>query len=127
MSLPIFAKLKIQLFNYLCLIVNCRSMQGNTRITTESIVRKVLHLIGHGLNEESTRNEKEEEHFFQFTENAKRWKVFELLDEMLKDSSTTQYKDMILWIKQQYAFIKPSENSSHEPAQPETAVANEEV
>jgi hypothetical protein len=107
----------------------CRSMPKTGRLSSssESLVRKVLHLIGHGLNEEIIRNEKEGENFFQFSEAAKKWNIFDLLDELLRDPSAVQYQDMIMWIKRQLNKIRPHEGHLQNEIEPIAGQQNEEV
>lgn len=99
-----------------------------TKTLNDSHMRKALHLIGHGLNEEIARNEKEEEHFFQFCEACKRWKIFDLLDSLLREPHIAQHYDMILWIRKQKAKIRPrSESDITVPMEDEVMVQpNEE-
>lgn len=100
-----------------------------TKTFNDSHLRKALHLIGHGLNEEIARNEKEEEHFFQFCEACKRWKIFELLDGLLKEAHLAQHYDMILWIRKQKSKVRPrSDTLPVEHVEEEVMVQpNEEV
>lgn len=100
-----------------------------TKTFNDSHLRKALHLIGHGLNEEIARNEQETEHFFQFCEACKRWKIFQLLDGLLKEPHLAQHYDMILWIRKQKSKIRPrSDTIATEPVEDEPMVqSNEEV
>lgn len=78
-------------------------------------MRKALHLIGHGLNEEIARNGRETGHFFQFAHNAARWNIFELLDKMLAESGLNHHHKMILWLRNQHSTIKPELADSQVP------------
>src|SRR5947208_1420418 len=73
----------------------------------ESLVRKCLYLLGHGLNEEIVRNEKEAGHFFQFTQKANHFKIFDVLMQMSKEPTLASHHEMIKWIKDQCALINP--------------------
>lgn len=105
-----------------------RSMK-KTKSFNDSHLRKTLHLIGHGLNEEIARNEKEEEHFFQFCEACKRWRIFELMELLMKEPHMAQHYDMIMWIRKQKTKIRPrSDSLATEPIEEEVMVQpNEEV
>ncbi|CAL8120131.1 unnamed protein product [Orchesella dallaii] len=83
-----------------------RSMR-KSKSFNDSHLRKALHLLAHGLNEEIARNEKEQEHFFQFCESCKRWNIFDLLDGLLKEPTLAQYQEMIMWIRKQKSKIRP--------------------
>lgn len=103
-----------------------RSLQKSNRNINESLVRKALHLLGHGLNEEIARNKREAGHYFQFTHNAARWNIFEILDKMLQDSALNHHHKMILWLRNQHSAIKPDTFETQAPlvAQPDEEVKN---
>jgi len=87
-----------------------RSLKLASRSLSEPQVRRVLHLIGIALNEEIARSEIEADHFFQFTDAAKRWNIFDLLGEMLQNTRLTQFKDYIVWLMQRYRELKPEQS-----------------
>jgi len=69
-------------------------------------LRKVLHLIGHGLNEQEGKREA-----FQFVEACEKWGVWGRLDELLKKKGVEQHHEMIRWIKKKRCEIVPEETN----------------
>ena len=94
--------------------MNSRSMKKSSRGFSDSQLRMVLHLIGQGLNEEATRNETESstDHYFQFSTAANHWKIFTLLEALLKETNLSHHHEMVLWIFKTYQVLKPMNDLS---------------
>jgi len=79
---------------------------------TDAQLRKALHLIGYGLNEELEQNEVDPFHFFQFTNALSRWKIVELLKSALDSGRVAPHKETILWVIATYGILRPSKPAS---------------
>ena len=118
---------KARSYNLLIILycLRIRSLKKNLRSQYDGILRKVLHLLGHGLNEEKVRNEKENNHFFQFT--AASFSIFALLEELLKESELSAHHEMILWLRARFAELRPTEGNNDKQDQLMAIQNNEEV
>lgn len=72
-------------------------------------VRRILHIIGHGINEEAADRD------FRFCDFCQNWGVFEKLNSLLQDKAMSQYHDMILWINMEKnkLFVCDINSSAH--------------
>lgn len=84
-----------------------RFINLRTRSSSESQLHKVLHLIGYALLEEESKNYP----FFRFIENASKFKIFNLLEELLKCPRVDAHKGLLRWALNKYKQIADKRDS----------------
>lgn len=70
-----------------------RGLDLRVRSFSEAQLHKVLHLIGYALQEEQTNNYP----FFKFVENSNKFRIFELLENLLGCPRVDAHKDLLKW------------------------------
>ncbi|CAL8067972.1 unnamed protein product [Orchesella dallaii] len=77
-----------------------RSLKGKVGNRNEDHVAKVLHLVGHGMNEEKEKRN-------GFIEAGEKWGLFGMIEKLAEKSNFVQHQGMINWIKKKKTEIQP--------------------
>ncbi|KAJ8911051.1 hypothetical protein NQ315_004698 [Exocentrus adspersus] len=94
-----------------------RFINLRTRSSSESQLHKVLHLIGYALLEEESKNYP----FFRFIENASKFKIFNLLEELLKCPKVDAHKGILRWTVNKYKQIADKQDCDNSMLEPSTS------
>lgn len=85
-----------------------RSVNLRARSFSESQLQKVAHLIGYALLEEESKNYP----FFKFIENSSKFKIFSLLEELVKSPRVESHKDILRWVLKKYKQVSNKKDDS---------------
>ncbi|XP_050308066.1 E3 ubiquitin-protein ligase UBR2 isoform X2 [Anthonomus grandis grandis] len=100
----------------------CHNLRA--RSFSESQLHKVLHLIGYALQEEESGNYP----FFKFVENASKFRIFELLEELLRSCPRVDaHKGLLQWTLNKYQQITKKELNNPEVLQKTDSVENTDL
>lgn len=78
-----------------------RCLNLRARSFSENQLYRALHLVGYGLQEEETGHYP----FFRFIENATKFKIFELMESLLKCPRVDAHKGLLQWTLKKYHQI----------------------
>lgn len=102
-----------------------RCVNLRARSFSESQLQKVAHLIGYALLEEESKNYP----FFKFIENSSKFKIFCLLEELVKSPRVESHKDLLRWVLKKYKQVsnkKEDEGCSSNSDMPNKESTNDE-
>lgn len=91
-----------------------RSINLRARSFSEPQLHKVLHLIGYGLQEESSRRYP----ILMFTERANKCNLLALMEELNSSARVEAHKDLITWTINKYKQVAAAESAPlpHKPS-----------
>lgn len=81
------------------ILERCRDLRA--RSFSELQLHKILHLIAYALHEEQSKHYP----FFLFTEKAKKFKILNLLEEIVNCPRVDAHKDMLRWVINKYKSV----------------------
>ncbi|XP_012287219.1 E3 ubiquitin-protein ligase UBR2 [Orussus abietinus] len=96
--------LQCDVMMHIMLTVLERALNLKARSFSEPQVHKVLHLIGYALQEEQSGYYP----FFDFTEWAAKWSVYNLLKDLSTSPRVEAHKDLLTWVLAKWAEVNPS-------------------
>ncbi|RZB39562.1 zf-UBR and/or ClpS domain containing protein [Asbolus verrucosus] len=77
----------------------CNNLRA--RSFSELQLHKVLHLIGYALQEEESKNYP----FFKFIQNSSKFKIFNLLNDLLECPRVDAHKGLLKWVLRKYKDV----------------------
>lgn len=87
-----------------------RAIEFKAKSFSERQVHTILHLIGYALQEQEPGNYE----FFNFTEKATKWNIYNLLEQILYGFKTISYRDMLTWVFEKYRLVAATASQTNE-------------